>query len=85
MNNHSDKLLYNILVDDDFINYALSDSVPLAEKWKKYFENHPEHIAVAKTAIRIINGEDMTHRLSGVEAEKMKLEIIQKSGTLNYN
>lgn len=85
MNNFSDKLLYSILVDDDFINYALNDSAPLAERWKNYFENHPEQIPIAKTAIRIINGEDKTHQLSGFEAEQMRLEIIRKSGTSNLN
>jgi len=85
VNNFSDKLLYSILVDDDFINYALNDSAPLAERWKNYFEIHPEHIPIAKTAIRIINGEDNTHQLSSLEAEKMKFEIIQKSGISSLN
>ena len=85
MNNFTDKLLYSILVDDDFINYALNDSAPLAERWKTYFEIHPEHLPIARTAMRIINGEDNAHQLSSLEAEKMKFEIIQKSGTTNFN
>ena len=85
MNTNSNKLLYDILVDDDFINYALDPTASLNTKWRIYFESHPEQLPIAHIAKKIITGENKSCELTSFEMKELELEIMGSCGVLNFN
>jgi hypothetical protein len=82
---NTDKLLYAILVDDDFIHYVFNPTEQLTQKWNNYFETHPDQLPIANEAIKILTSEEQNHQLSTLEMKEMEMEILGKCGLVNYN
>lgn len=85
MNTNTDKQLYNILVDDDFIHYVLNPNDQLTRKWESYFEAHPDQLSIANQAIKILTGGNQCNKLSTFQIKEMEMEILEKCGFSNYN
>lgn len=81
----NDKLLYKILVNDDFIHYVLEPTDLLTQQWNRYFELHPNELPLLDIARNIINGKDLAYQLSPFEIKELEKEIVQSCLATNCN
>lgn len=73
----NDKLLYKILVNDDFIHYVLEPTESLTQQWNRYFELHPNELPLLDVARNILTGKELTNQLSPFEIKELENEILQ--------
>ncbi len=85
VNANTDKQLYDILIDDDFINYVLNPTQQLISKWENYFERYPEKLAIANQAKKILTGEEQCHHLTEFEVKEMEFGIFERCRLQNCN
>ncbi|MDR3651796.1 MAG: hypothetical protein P4L34_02350 [Paludibacter sp.] len=82
MSTKTDKRLISFLIDDDFINYIINPTDLSPEKWRNYFENHPDQISIANEARHILLGELEFFKLPANEVHEMETSILDKCGLL---
>lgn len=80
MNSKTNYTVYELLVNDDFINYVIQPSLIIKEMWENYFDSHPEIIPAAIEAKSILLGENMTQTLTSGECSEMENQIFKKCG-----
>lgn len=80
MNSKTNYTVYELLVNDDFINYVIQPSLIIKEMWENYFDSHPEIIPAAIEARSILLGESSTHTLSSEDCYEMETQILKKCG-----
>lgn len=77
MNSALNKDVYVFLVNNDFINFVINPTYLLKKTWKSFFKIHPELIAVAEEAKKILMGETLSIQLSSDDASDMKNNVLK--------
>lgn len=80
VNSKTNYTVYELLVNDDFINYVIQPSLIIKEMWENYFDSHPETIQAAIEAKSILLGDNITHTLTSDDCFEMEQQILQKCG-----
>ena len=85
MIDRKNKLVQNILVNEDFINYVFNPTYSLTTKWDRFFRSHPEQISVANEARLILLGRKEKKVLPVNESLALKSRILEKCGFTQLN
>jgi hypothetical protein len=80
VNSPTNHTVYELLVNDDFINYVIQPTLIIREMWEKFFDSHPEIIPAAIEAKKILLGEAITHTLSANEYSELEKQLFEKCG-----
>lgn len=80
MNSPTNHTVYELLVNDDFINYVIQPTLIIREMWEKFFDSHPEIIPAAIEAKKILLGQDITYSLSANECNEIEKGLFEKCG-----
>lgn len=67
----------DFLVDDDFIHYVLEPTPELTAAWSGFFVRHPENIAAADEARKLLVGDDQQTQFPEDSLQSVKFAILQ--------
>ena len=80
MSPSTDINVISLLVNDDFINYAINPTLILKEMWDDFFGTHPDLLPIANEAKEILFCELDFQSLSPTEIKDLEKNIFEKCG-----
>lgn len=80
-----DKLTYEFLVNDEFIQYVVDQNAAMNGKWNDFFSIHPEQLPFANKAKLILEGKLEPVIPDETEIFEMKRLIFKSCNLYNNN